>query len=74
MIRCAALTLDVNSWFRNKQDNGAIPNFPKSKTLVICNQEDAVCNGTLDIFSAHMDYDRRVPEAACFIAKQIGGH
>ncbi|OAA42549.1 cutinase [Cordyceps fumosorosea ARSEF 2679] len=59
---------------RNKQDNGSIPNFPKNKTLVICNQEDAVCNGTLDILAAHMDYDRRVPEASCFIAKQIREH
>ncbi|TQV91279.1 cutinase [Cordyceps javanica] len=59
---------------RNKQDNGTIPNFPTNKTLVICNQADAVCNGTLDILAAHMDYDRRVPEALCFISKQIQGY
>ncbi|KAF3937853.1 Cutinase [Dactylella cylindrospora] len=56
---------------QNAQDGGRIPNFPKEKTLIICNVGDAVCSGTLLIFPAHLDYTRRVPEAVAFLVAKI---
>jgi len=38
-----------------KQDNGQIPNFPRDKTVVICNRGDAVCSGSLAILPPHLD-------------------
>ncbi|KAI9046832.1 hypothetical protein LZ554_008913 [Drepanopeziza brunnea f. sp. 'monogermtubi'] len=56
---------------QNTQDKGQIPNFPKDKVLVICNSGDAVCQGTLSILPAHLDYVRRVPEAVTFLTGKI---
>jgi cutinase len=56
---------------QNLQDRGQIPNFPKEKTLVICNTGDAVCAGTLNILPAHLAYTGRVDEAVTFINARI---
>ncbi|KAK5656565.1 hypothetical protein OQA88_4544 [Cercophora sp. LCS_1] len=56
---------------QNQQDNGQIPNFPRDKTLVICNRGDAVCSGTLTILPAHLTYGSRADEAVDFIASKI---
>lgn len=56
---------------QNLQDGGQIPNFPPEKTLVICNDGDAVCAGTLTILAPHLDYVRRVPEAVSFLVGRI---
>ncbi|GKT57549.1 cutinase precursor [Colletotrichum tofieldiae] len=57
---------------QNRQDNGQIPNFPKDKVKIICNDGDKVCDGTLEIQPAHLDYERRVPEALEFLTSKIG--
>ncbi len=51
----------------NRQDNGQIPNFPREKTLIICNTGDLVCVGTPATLIPHFDYVRRVPEAVSFL-------
>lgn len=56
---------------QNLQDGGRIPNFPTSKTLIICNDGDAVCAGTLTILPAHLAYTGRVSEAVAFITARI---
>jgi cutinase len=56
---------------QNTQDRAQIPNFPKEKTLIICNTGDAVCLGTLTILAPHLDYVRRVPEAVQFLTTKI---
>ncbi|KAB5572160.1 cutinase-domain-containing protein [Coniochaeta sp. 2T2.1] len=56
---------------QNLQDRGQIPNFPTSKTLIICNVGDAVCAGTLTILPAHLAYTGRVDEAVAFISARI---
>ncbi|KAH8200149.1 hypothetical protein TruAng_005661 [Truncatella angustata] len=55
----------------NEQDGGQIPEFDTSKTLIICNDGDLVCNGSLIITSAHLDYTGSVPTAAGFIESKI---
>lgn len=54
-----------------EQDRGQIPNFPKEKTLIICNRGDAVCSGTLTILPAHLTYGSRADEAVDFVASKI---
>ncbi|KAI1337637.1 carbohydrate esterase family 5 protein [Xylariaceae sp. FL0016] len=56
---------------QNEQDNERIPNFPTSKTLIICNEGDLVCDGTLTITSAHLDYTSSVPDAVDFIVGKL---
>ncbi|OHF02492.1 cutinase [Colletotrichum orchidophilum] len=57
---------------QNQQDKGQIPNFPTDKLKLICNEGDMVCNGTLEITPAHLDYERHVPEAVDFLTGKIG--
>ncbi|KXH50233.1 cutinase [Colletotrichum nymphaeae SA-01] len=57
---------------QNQQDKGQIPNFPKDKLKLICNEGDKVCTGTLEITPAHLDYERNVPEAVDFLTGKIG--
>ncbi|KAK1724526.1 hypothetical protein CaCOL14_000447 [Colletotrichum acutatum] len=57
---------------QNQQDKGQIPNFPKDKLKLICNEGDKVCTGTLEITPAHLDYERHVPEAVDFLTEKIG--
>ncbi|KAL0940556.1 cutinase [Colletotrichum truncatum] len=54
------------------QDKGQIPNFPKDKVKIICNDSDEVCKGTLEIEPAHLDYVRRVSEGVDFLVGKIG--
>ncbi|KAF6839175.1 cutinase [Colletotrichum plurivorum] len=54
------------------QDKAQIPNFPKDKLKIICNDGDKVCTGTLEITPAHLDYQKRVPEAVEFLVGKIG--
>ncbi|UQC73970.1 cutinase [Colletotrichum lupini] len=57
---------------QNQQDKGQIPNFPKDRLKLICNEGDKVCTGTLEITPAHLDYERHVPEAVDFLTGKIG--
>ncbi|KLU92247.1 cutinase [Magnaporthiopsis poae ATCC 64411] len=56
---------------QNKQDGGRIPGFDASKTLIICNDGDMVCDGTLMVMGPHMQYQSRVPEAVNFISTLV---
>ncbi|KKY22391.1 putative cutinase 1 [Diplodia seriata] len=55
----------------NLQSGGRIPGLPQEKLKIICNTGDLVCAGTLVIAPAHLDYVRRVPEAASFLTDRI---
>lgn len=54
-----------------EQDDGQIPDFDTSKTLIICNDGDLVCDGTLIVTSAHLDYTSSVPTAVSFIQSKL---
>ncbi|KAM7189869.1 putative cutinase [Rhypophila sp. PSN 637] len=56
---------------QNQQDNGQIPNFPREKTLIICNVGDLVCSGTLTLLAPHFTYGSRADEAVAFIAGRL---
>lgn len=57
---------------KNKQNNGAIPNYPKDKTAVYCGFADAVCHGTLFILPGHFSYgDEAAGVAANFLLGMI---
>ncbi|KAK6073170.1 cutinase precursor [Seiridium cupressi] len=56
---------------RNTQDAGTIPGISADKTLIICNDGDLVCDGTLTITAAHLAYGPRVPEAVSFIVSKV---
>ncbi|KAL1634024.1 hypothetical protein SLS56_002616 [Neofusicoccum ribis] len=55
----------------NLQSGGRIEGLPQEKLKIICNTGDLVCSGTLVIAAPHLDYVRRVPEAASFLAQRI---
>jgi cutinase len=54
-----------------QQDGNIIPNIPAEKTKIFCNKGDLVCNGTLDITSAHTNYKPSVAPATTFIQGRI---
>ncbi|KEY64790.1 hypothetical protein S7711_08069 [Stachybotrys chartarum IBT 7711] len=56
---------------QNTQDDGQIPNFPQSKTNIICNPGDAVCAGTLTILAPHLTYGTRADEQVDFITSAL---
>ncbi|KAH6647845.1 cutinase [Truncatella angustata] len=56
---------------RNEQDGGQIPGISADRTLIICNDGDLVCDGTLQITSAHLAYGSRVPEAVSFLTSKV---
>ncbi|TLD15533.1 uncharacterized protein PgNI_02535 [Pyricularia grisea] len=56
---------------QKQQDGGRIPGIDASKSLIICNTGDRVCEGTLIITSAHSGYGARVGEAVDFIAARV---
>ncbi|KAI0116511.1 carbohydrate esterase family 5 protein [Nemania sp. FL0031] len=56
---------------QKQQDGGNIPNYDASKTLILCNSGDLVCEGTLIVTSAHLDYTPSVPTAVSFIASKV---
>ncbi|TGJ85394.1 hypothetical protein E0Z10_g3343 [Xylaria hypoxylon] len=57
---------------QNKQDGGMIPSFDTSKTLILCNTGDRLCEGTLIVTSAHLDYTPSVPTGVSFIISKLG--
>lgn len=56
---------------RNQQDGGTIPGLSSDKVLIICADGDLVCDGTLEITSAHFSYGPRVPEAVSFFVSKV---
>ncbi|KAI4594262.1 hypothetical protein KJ359_008537 [Pestalotiopsis sp. 9143b] len=56
---------------RNEQDGGTIPGISADRTLIICNDGDEVCDGTLVITAAHLQYTPRVPEAVSFMQSKV---
>jgi cutinase len=57
---------------RNEQDDGQIPDYPPSQTLVFCAVGDLVCDGTLIITEAHLSYGVDAPAAASFLVEKLG--
>lgn len=57
---------------RNQQDGGQIPGLSTDRTLIICNDGDLVCEGTLEIKAPHLQYGPRVPEAVSFFVSKTG--
>lgn len=53
------------------QDGGRIVGYPVGDTLIICNDGDVVCTGTLWVFPVHFDYTKRVPEAVHWLIWKI---
>ncbi|CAJ2511918.1 Uu.00g075430.m01.CDS01 [Anthostomella pinea] len=56
---------------QNAQDGDRIPGFDTGKTLILCNTGDRVCDGTLQITSAHLDYSGKVDDAVDFIVSKV---
>ncbi len=56
---------------RNEHDHGQIDGYPQDDLLIICNPGDLVCDGTLIITPAHLDYTPRMPEAVAFLSQKI---
>lgn len=52
---------------QKKQDDGEIPNVDPAKTLILCNDGDKVCDATLIVTSAHLDYTGNVQKASDFV-------
>ncbi|OTA99591.1 carbohydrate esterase family 5 protein [Hypoxylon sp. CI-4A] len=53
------------------QDDGQVPNFDASKTLILCHDGDEVCEGTLIITDAHSGYSDLAPDAVDFITSKV---
>ncbi|KAI0835740.1 carbohydrate esterase family 5 protein [Hypoxylon sp. FL0890] len=53
------------------QDGGRIKDFDTNRTLIICNQGDLVCTGTLYVFPVHFDYVKWVPLATYYLAQKL---
>jgi cutinase len=58
---------------QNFQDRGQIPNFPKDKVKIICQQGDVVCLGRLATFPPHFTYGLRANEGVEFLVQKILG-
>ncbi|KAF2636485.1 cutinase precursor [Massarina eburnea CBS 473.64] len=56
---------------QNQQDNAQISGFPPEKTMIICADGDAVCDGTLTILPPHLSYGANADEGAAFLNQQI---
>lgn len=56
---------------KNRQNRGAVPNFPSDKLKVFCNAGDAVCTGTLMITFAHLTYGSKTDDAVNFIKSKV---
>lgn len=52
---------------QKEQDGSQIPNLDPAKTLILCNTGDKVCDGTLIITKAHLNYTGKVQQASDFI-------
>ncbi|KAL6703867.1 hypothetical protein ACN47E_009001 [Coniothyrium glycines] len=58
---------------QNRQNNGGIPSFPQANLRVFCATGDEVCNGTLNITPAHLQYgDEAAGPAPQFLRTKIG--
>ncbi|OAA73193.1 Cutinase [Cordyceps fumosorosea ARSEF 2679] len=57
---------------RTKYSNNTVANFPRNKTLSLCNKKDIICEqGRLILNDNHLDYTNRSEEAAQFIIKML---
>ncbi|KAI6093199.1 carbohydrate esterase family 5 protein [Hypoxylon rubiginosum] len=53
------------------QDGGRINGYDTNRTLIICNEGDLVCTGTLYVFPVHFDYIKWVPTATYYLAAKL---
>lgn len=73
-VRARVAAVQVYGDTQNKQNNGTIPPFPTSQTLVICNANDGVCGGQLDVTAGHLEYTQHVGQAVTFLASRAQGN
>lgn len=52
---------------QKKQDDEQVPNVDPAKTLILCNDGDLVCDGTLIVTKNHLDYTSKVQQASDFV-------
>jgi cutinase len=52
---------------QKKQDDEGVPNVSANKTLILCNDGDLVCDGTLIVTPNHLDYTGKVQQASDFV-------
>lgn len=52
---------------QKKQDDEQVPNVDPAKTLILCNDGDLVCDGTLIVTKNHLDYTGKVQQASDFV-------
>ncbi|KAI0010806.1 carbohydrate esterase family 5 protein [Xylariaceae sp. FL0662B] len=53
------------------QDKSRIPKFDPSKTLILCHDGDKVCEDTLIITPAHLNYADVAPDAVNFVVSKV---
>ncbi|TGJ76822.1 hypothetical protein E0Z10_g10817 [Xylaria hypoxylon] len=54
------------------QDGGQVKGYPTNQTLIICNEGDIICVGTLlPLYPVHWDYVKWVPTATLFLAQTV---
>lgn len=53
------------------QDGGRIKDFDTNKTLIICNEGDLVCTGTLYVYPVHFDYIKWAPIATYYLVQKL---
>lgn len=60
---------------KNAQQQGGIPNYPKSRVGVYCSEDDGVCFGRLSVTPGHFSYmsDGSGPKAIAFLSGLIDG-
>lgn len=57
---------------KNKQNEERIKNYPVERTVIYCDEGDAVCDGTLLILPGHFSYDDEAAGPAPeFLAERI---
>ncbi|KAF2153647.1 carbohydrate esterase family 5 protein [Myriangium duriaei CBS 260.36] len=56
---------------RNEQSGGQIPPIPSNRKEIFCNAGDGVCDGTLIVTAAHLQYAQDIPAAVSFISTLV---
>jgi cutinase len=55
---------------KNKQQRSGIPNYPKERVKVFCQQSDGVCWGQLLVTPGHFAYNGDGPKAVSFLVEK----
>ncbi|KAK0639790.1 cutinase-domain-containing protein [Cercophora newfieldiana] len=59
-------------WTKQKQWNNQIPNFPAARLKTFCESGDQICNGSLVVLPAHLEYgDEGAEEGPEFLIARV---